>query len=204
MQEFRRDDPASSGTETEFTAIDATLDQTSGQFQFSKPKYTSITDFRRAIKAEEEAEQKRAAQVAENVRERQRQLDAAAAEHKKKLDLETNGGQEPNSEEMAVAGARVLLAGFGCTKISFNEICQQPVSGLTLKIVSATKYKCKAVTTGSNYHCVYNFKVECGGHALMCFGVEHDLNAMRHKSGFRRNGKDWSMYILSQEEQNRL
>lgn len=131
----------------------------------------------------------------------QKQLDAAADARKRTLDAESKNGQEPNSEELALTTFRIMYP--TCGGVGFDEICE-PSTGMTLRIVAATKFKCKAITTGSDYHCAYNFKIECRGHPLICFGMQSDINSRVVKAGFRRAGNGWSLYVLSNEQRDAL
>jgi len=200
VKEYAAGDPSYPGDERSFTTITARRDET-GRFQFSKPEYASLAEFRQAGRAKQEERARQEEVFKQQQAERQKQLAAEAAAHERRLAAESKNGQEPHSEELALAIFRMMYP--TCGEVRFNEACE-PATGMTLKVVSATKYRCKPVAVGSDYHCAYNFKIECRGHLLLCPAMEADINSRTIKAGFRRAGSRWNLYVLTDEQRNAL
>ena len=155
---------------------------------------------REKLAAEEKIRQEKAAAVE---RERQKQIEAASEERKRRLALESKNGLEPNSEELAIATLRLAFAFVGCSNIIFNEVCQGNF-GMSYKVIDAKKIRCKPVTRGKDYQCVYTIKVEIRGHPLLAPAQEFDINSATFKAGFTKSANGWSLYKLTAEQQNAL
>lgn len=161
LKEYREDDQSFPGSERQLGTIRVDIDRQGGFHYQNLSSITSLADLRKRREAEaaRDARQTAAAQAAERERKEAEKVEQQREAENDKI--ESKGGLEPTSKELAVAFTRFIKMGTPtCPNLENMEFCEW-ASRVAVRLKGGEKKTCKPVVVGMDYVCEYTVEFEC-------------------------------------------
>jgi hypothetical protein len=124
-------------------------------------------------------------------------------ERRRIAEIESKGGIEPTSDDLAIASARFLTYGNPtCPNLENKEWCEWSIN-VWIRLKGGKKLSCKPEVVGQDYHCEYTLDFECMVRGPKNEPINHPacltwtvMSATPAKTGVRRAANGWSIYPL--------
>jgi hypothetical protein len=198
FNEHSYDDPSFKGNEMPLAVIWVKIDGQGGiTYENLSSAKKGLADVRKERRQNENAEARLNESARAQEAERQREKEA----RQERLRRESKGGQEPSSEDLALALARLALP--SCRNMEYQKLCEASPS-FFVEVKEAVKLSCQPVAVGKNYICEYRVQFECyipsrSGDLVVSPTHCLILPTRTYKTGALRTSGGWTIYPLDKK-----